>query len=219
MGASDHHSAGSAVLPFPRPPRPRVDPSAALRAVVGLAASLALGLGSAYYAVRSGVAGGEIANGPWRTSVVTGSPEADIYTRARVAVDLLLAISAPATLYYTAATDSDGRPLDASCDYVLEGGELPTRWWSLTSYGPDGFLIRNAAGRYSISRDNVARSPGGGWKGRVSRRLAPGNWLPSGPVGGKGSFTLTLRLFDPAPVANESPRSIALPRVLREACS
>src|SRR5258705_5826433 len=49
------------------------------------AAALAIGIGlfSAYQAVRSGFAGGEVSNGPWRTSFVTGSSDADMYTRAR----------------------------------------------------------------------------------------------------------------------------------------
>ena len=219
MRAIDDSLGRRAVLPLPRRSPLRAEARAGLRIAAGVVASLVLGLGSLYLAVRPGMAGGEIANGPWRTSFVTGSPQADVYTRARVAVDLLLALSAPESLYYTAATDSEGRPLDARCEYVLAGGELPARWWSLTSYGPDRFLIPNAAGRYSFSRTSVTSTPEGAWQAHVSRQLEPGNWLPSGPPGSEGSFTLTLRLFDPAPIATESPRSIALPLVLREACS
>ena len=200
-------------------PRTRTEPRerlhSALRAAAGAVASLALGLGSLYLAVRPGTTIGEVSNGPWHSSVVTGSPQADLYTRARVAVDLLLALRAPESIYYTAATDSEGRPLDARCEYRLEGRDIPARWWSLTSYGADRFLIPNPAGRYSVSRSTVVASPEGLWQARISRERQPGNWLPSG----EGRFTLTLRLFDPAPVATESPRSIALPRVLREACS
>ena len=205
-----------AVVPFPpRKARGRRR-HAGRRFVAGVVASLALGLGSLYLAVRPGLAVGEIANGPWRTSFVTGSPSADLYTRARVAIDLLLALRAPESIYYTAATDSEGRTLDARCVYRLEGRALPARWWSLTSYGPDRFLIPNDADRYSVSRSTLSSSPEGLWQAHVSREIRPGNWLPSGT---KGPFTLTLRLFDPAPIATESPRSIALPRVLRESCS
>lgn len=189
-----------------------------LRIVAGVLTSLVLGLGSLEWALRPGIASGEIANGPWRTSVVNGSRYADLYTRARVSVDKLLALSAPESLYYTAATDSEGRPLEARCRYRLEGEDLPARWWSVTSYGPDGFLIANPSSRYSISRANLSLSAEGRWHALVSRDVREGNWLPSAPPGSEGSFTLTLRLYDPERSAIENPRSIPLPRVLRELC-
>jgi hypothetical protein len=150
---------------------------------------------------------------------VTGRPEADLYTRARVAMDLLLALGTPETVYFTAATDSEGRLLESRCEYRIEGQALPARWWSVTTYGPDRFLIPNDAGRYSLARDTVLTSPEGTWQARASREIRPGNWLPSGPPGSRGPFTVTLRLFDPEPEVTDSPRSIGLPRIVREACS
>jgi len=202
---------------------------------LALGAVLLLGLGSAYYAVRSGLSGGEIANGPWRSSRVTGSTDADLYTRARVAVGALLALAPSETIYFNADTDADGQPLEARCDYRVDGEELPARWWSITAYGADHFLIPNDAGRYSFSQTTLAREPGGPWTLEVSTE--PGrtgasrpvprsgaqpsealNWLPSGESAASGPFALTLRLYNPAPEVVEQPGTVALPRIARLGC-
>lgn len=189
-----------------------------IRLALAIGAALVLGLGSAYYAVSAGLSGGEIANGPWRTSLVTGSQQADLYTRARVAVGGLLALAPSETVYWNADVDAAGRPLDARCDYRVEGEELPARWWSVTAYGADHFLIPNDAGRYSFSQTTLARAPGGPWTMTVSAESKPGNWLPSGRAGASGPFALTLRLYNPSPELYEQAASVRLPRIEREGC-
>jgi hypothetical protein len=189
-----------------------------VRLVLAIGASLLLGLGSAYYAVSAGLSGGEIANGPWRTSLVTGSQQADLWTRARVAVGGLLALAPSETVYWNADVDGEGHRLDARCDYRVEGEELPARWWSLTAYGADHFLIPNDAGRWSFSQTTLAREPGGPWTLSVSTEAKEGNWLPSGEAGASGPFALTLRLYNPAPEVVERAASVRLPRIVREGC-
>jgi hypothetical protein len=180
--------------------------------------ALVLGLASAWWTIRSGLSGGEVANGPWRTSFLTGSSDADMYTRARVAVGGLLALAPSETVYWNADRDADGAPLDARCDYRVEGEELPARWWSLTAYGADHFLIPNEPGRFSFSQTTLARAPGGPWTIQVSSEPHAGNWLPSGRTGASGPFALTLRLYNPARAVTEQPEKLALPRIVREAC-
>jgi hypothetical protein len=192
----------------------------ALLVAGSIALAIALGLASAQRAVRSGFAGGEVANGPWRTSFVTGSVDADMYTRARVAVGGLLALAPSETVYWTAERDTDGQPLDARCDYRVAGTELPARWWSVTLYGADQYLVPNEAGRFSFSQTTLAREPGGPWEVRVSTEppAGHGDWLPSGTPGAVGPFSLTLRLYNPEPAVYEQPASLVLPRIAREAC-
>jgi hypothetical protein len=203
-----------------------------IRLVLAIGAALVLGLGSAYYTVRAGLSGGEIANGPWRTSLVTGSQQADLYTRARVAVGGLLALAPSETVYWNADVDAEGRALDARCDYRIEGEELPARWWSVTAYGADHFLIPNDAGRHSFSQTTLARAPGGRWTMTVSTEKKPDasgarseaepseviNWLPSGRSGAAGPFALTLRLYNPEPEVVERAGAVRLPRIERESC-
>jgi hypothetical protein len=194
--------------------------STLLRLAGAAALSIVLGLFSAYQAVRSGFAGGEVSNGPWRTSFVTGSSDADMYTRARVAVGGLLALAPSETVYWTAERDAEGRPLDARCDYRVAGEELPARWWSVTLYAADQFLTENDAGRYSFSQTTLAREPGGPWTILVSSESTSDavNWLPSGRAGATGPFSLTLRLYNPQPPVYQQPATIALPSIQREAC-
>jgi hypothetical protein len=189
-----------------------------IRLAFAIAAALVLGLGSAWTAVSAGLSGGEITNGPWRTSLLTGSQQADLYTRARVAVGGLLALAPSETVYWNADVDDEGRPLDARCDYRVAGEELPARWWSLTAYAADHFLIPNDAGRHSFSQTTLARAPGGPWTMVVSSETKPGNWLPSGRAGARGPFALTLRLYNPSPEVYERAAGVRLPRIEREAC-
>lgn len=203
-----------------------------IRLALAIGASIVLGLGSAWYAVSAGLSGGEVANGPWRTSLVTGSQQADLHTRARVAVGGLLALAPSETVYWNADVDAEGHRLDARCDYRIEGEELPARWWSLTAYAADHFLIPNDAGRHSFSQTTLARAPGGPWTIRVSTEPAPvasgarseakqsevENWLPSGRSGAADPFALTLRLYNPSPEVYEQPDAVHLPRIVRERC-
>ncbi len=189
-----------------------------MRAVSGILAALVLGLGSAWLAVRGGMASGQIENGPWRTSLVAGSADADLYTRARIAIGGLLALAPSETIYFTASTDADGEPLVAGCDYRVEGEELAARWWSLTAYGADHFLIPNDAGRYSFSQTTLTREPRGPWAMRVSPESQPGDWLPSGRSGEAHAFSITLRLYNPELSVYAAPAATPLPRIAKERC-
>ena len=55
-------------------------------------AALTVGAGSAWLAVRSQLDSGGVTAGVWRTSTLAGSSDADIYTRAVIAVGALLAL-------------------------------------------------------------------------------------------------------------------------------
>lgn len=189
-----------------------------MRIAFAILVALALGLGSAYVVVTRGLAAGDVRVGPWRTKLTTGSADADMYTRARVAVAGLLALAPSETIYFTATTDADGEPLRAACNYALAGGELPARWWSITAYGADHYLIPNAAGRYSIGRTTVLRDANGRWQARVSSEPSDGNWIPSGDPGARGAISLTLRLYNPEPAVASDSASAALPSLAREGC-
>ncbi len=189
-----------------------------MRLLAAALLALALGLGSAYAVVKRGLAAGSVANGPWRTSLTTGSPDADPWTRARVAMGGLLALAPSETIYFNASVDDSGETLRARCDYRLTGAELAARWWSVTAYGSDAFLIPNEAGRYSLSQTTLAREPSGAWSALVSAQPQAGNWLPSGNPGESHAFELTLRLYNPAPEVYEHPGETLLPRIERGAC-
>lgn len=179
-----------------------------------LIASLGLGLGSAALAVMiSGFGGSGETRGPWVTNAKTGSPDAGLYTRAVTAVYGFLALSRKETTYYNAVMDSAGKVLSGDCTYRLTGRDLPARWWSITAYGADAFLIPNEAHRYSVSQTTIEREADGSYVAVVSARPQPRNWLP---VRAGHRFELTARLYNPEAGADAGP---ALPAITRESCS
>lgn len=154
-----------------------------------------------------------IANGAWRTSLTTGSADADMYTRAIVAVTGLFALSAAEAIYFAATVDDDGQPLRARCSYAIAGRPVAARWWSITAYGDDHFLIPNSIDRFSFNMGNLPVD-GEGRFGIVAAPAGQGaHWLPTGS--GSGGFNLLFRIYNPAPETIANLRTIALPSIKR----
>jgi hypothetical protein len=187
----------------------------ALKILSVLVVGTALGLFATWATVVRGTMGGNVSSGPWRTSLYTGSSEGGPYLRAHIAVHGLLALSREETMYYTAASDSEGKALDGHCTYQIEGRDPPTRWWSITAYGADDFLIQNAADRYSVSMNSVARRAEGTFAITLSQRQAEGNWIPVTA----GPFNVTIRLYNPQGTVVADPAQVQLPAIRRESCN
>ena len=179
-----------------------------------LIVGIALGLAATWATAIRGSMGAAVKDGPWATSLYTGSSEGGPYLRARIAVHGLLALSREETMYYTALTDSDGAAFDGNCTYRLEGRDPPSRWWSVTAYGADDFLIPNEFDRYSISMNSVARNQDGDFAVTLSKAKAEGNWIPVIP----GRFDLTIRLYNPQAEVVADPAHVPLPVVKKVSC-
>jgi hypothetical protein len=131
----------------------------------------------------------------------------DYALRAVTAEVGLWANTAPEAYYPDADLDSAGRRLDGGHRYVIHfaRGQLPPAraFWSLTMYDKDLFLYANPLDRYALGdrSDGLRRDADGGLTIYVqhARPAAArlGNWLPAPAT----PFTLTLRLYDPAPRA------------------
>lgn len=188
-----------------------------LKLLASFVVALVLGVGSALLLLRGGGLGGTISVGPWKTSEVIGSADADPYTRARVAIGGLLALHRSETIYFTAATDDEGARLRKQCTYKLIGSDPAARWWSVTAYAADHYLIPNPLDRYSYGGNTVAREDDGSFLISVGPAESDGNWIPTGED--DGTFTLTLRLYNPTEEAARDPSGIVLPSIAREACA
>jgi hypothetical protein len=187
-----------------------------LRLLAALVAAVVLGSGSAYVATRLAIRGdAAVQNGPWSTSLVTGGTDADAYTRTLVAITGLLALNKDETIYYNAEKDSAGEALDGNCSYRLEGRDPDARWWSITVYGRDHFLLDTPSQRYSVSKSNVVRAADGAFVVRLSTVEEPRNWIAISPDG----FQLTLRLYNPGPAVKDDPAAAPLPAIVKESCS
>lgn len=179
-----------------------------------------LGLLSAVYAIENAIAAGSVRNGQWHTNSNVGSPDASIYLRAAIAVKGLLGLRQQEVIYFLAETDADGSPLTAECDYNLVGISPDARWWSVTVYGEDNFLIDNDWDLYSASAASLAITEDGSFTIRLSAEKQPGDWIPTAGSGdpADSSFDVTLRLYNPSAVVYRNLATTPLPRISRLAC-
>ena len=156
-----------------------------------------------------------VKNGKWETNLNSGSPDADMYTRALVAMFGLFALNKSETVYFHTSVDNNGNDLTSECDYVIKGKNLDCRWWSITAYGADRFLIPNIYNIYAKSKKNIKYESDGTYRIKISPEFRNGNWIP---IGKKGNFRLHLRLYNPSQTIYDTISSIELPKVYREKC-
>lgn len=155
-------------------------------------------------------------NGPWRTSVNTGSASANPWERAAVAVAGLYGLTPREAIYFTAFSDSSGAALSGACRYRVQGAVPSVRWWSLTVYGADHYLVPNSAGRYSQSPGSLPASAEGRFDIALS---ADARGEATLPLPARGAFSLTLRLYNPPPALLATLDSTPLPTITREECA
>jgi hypothetical protein len=176
---------------------------------------LVLGIGFAGWQIRSSGLGNDVRVGPWSTGRDIGTANADMKTRAVVALRGLLALPAREARYFTAATDSTGAPLSGKCSYALTGRAIEARWWSVTLYDRGGWLIRNAWQRHSIGSAIIPADAAGNWTIRIGPAQEPGLWIPTGT---DGPFELTLRAYRPQGEMARDPARISLPILAKREC-
>lgn len=177
--------------------------------------ALSIGAGSAWLAVRSQLDSGGVSAGVWRTSTLAGSTDADLYTRAVIAVGALLALNRDETMYYVATTDSAGQVLRSRCRYRISGAAPAARWWSVTAYAEDRFLFPNAERRYSINGGSAPLDARGHFTFE-SGPAAPAGTLPAVPwlpTPGDRGLSFTLRLYNPAAGLAAAPATLAAPTI------
>jgi hypothetical protein len=187
-----------------------------VKILASLLIALALGVGSALWAINAPVGKKHhVVNGAWRTNLAIGSSGAGMYTRALVAKTGLFALNKSETIYFIADIDDSGRPLNSGCDYRIEGQDIDARWWSITVYGEDHFLIANPKNRYSFNGRDVMRNADRTYRILMSATPKAGNWLPAG---NQNQLYLALRLYNPAPSVYQNPAGVELPRIIMERC-
>lgn len=177
---------------------------------------LVLGAGSALLVIYNGQELGQTRSDGWLGNRSVGSSRADPWTRAIIARTGLLALNRSETIYFTRYRDDQDRPLRADCDYALTGEGLPSRWWSVSIYGADDFLPPNTDHAYSIDATRIVAGPDGHWTATIGQQRGEAvNWISSKAA---GTFSLTLRIYNPTPEALASDTAIAFPALRRLAC-
>lgn len=143
-------------------------------ATVYVAAGVAAGCVSAFALIQSAGVAPAGAGGPWQSRAAAMAGPDAFYVRSHYLLEGRLP-PAPSQLgEATADADEDGRPLSASCAYLITStGPLP-RWWSLgvVESGADKAALQTTADSDTAVRDadnsvtiSAATSP------------QPGNWL------------------------------------------
>lgn len=187
-----------------------------LLVMVAFAVAAALGLGATLRTVTHGLPFGGLTIGPWRADPDIGGLGADPYLRAGVARRGEAPLAYGDGVAFEARTDDAGRPLDAACDYTLEGDLPAARLWTLAPFSPEGRRLETALGRGGTSSAETARLVGRPIAVALSQTAKAGDWIQ---LPANGAFTLRLALYDTAlgtPLARQIP-----PRLLsiqRGAC-
>ncbi|HXG09982.1 MAG TPA: DUF1214 domain-containing protein [Gemmataceae bacterium] len=171
-----------------------------------------LGASSAWWVIGQG-ARTFVRNGPWHYNPLVGSAAANAHVRAQIARAGLLALNSSEAVYFLAHTDSDGNPLHGDRTYRIEGGDLDARWWSITAYGADHFLMPHDGERHSCCSATVRRDADGRFIVYVSAAERPGNWIP---VCAGAPFLLALRIYNPGPSIRDHLDAVELPRIIPE---
>lgn len=187
-----------------------------LKWTAAIVIGLLLGAASGWAAISLGAGSFSEHYGAWRHSRAAGAKAAGMYTRAIIAREGLLALSAREALYFTLAEDEDGRPLQESCIYEIAGRELAARWWSVTLYADDDYLAQNGDHAHSIDASRIHYGDDGVWRARISS--VKGNalqWMSSREA--RRGFSLTLRIYNPH--RNFSPSSETLPTLTTISCA
>ena len=190
------------------------------RYIICIALGLVGGAAFAVHQVRSADMGRQVTNGPWSANTDQGTTDASALTRARVALFGLLALPAKEAMYFIARTDNDGAPLSGKCTYSVSGGEMDARWWSITLYKGEGWLVKNAANRWSIGSGSVVMNESNppSWQFFVGPK-APKDDPQYLPTGGTPHFDLTLRTYHPQGALLNDPAKAKLPVIKKEGCA
>lgn len=93
-----------------------------------------------------------------------------------------------------AKRDKNNEIFDSSNDYTISGNihQISAKYWSITAYGSDLYLIPNAPKRFSFNNSTIQTDSLGNFTISVSHQPRSGNWLPTPD---HASFNLVLRIY------------------------
>jgi hypothetical protein len=191
-----------------------------LRTVFVIALSLAIAIGggaaSVWYALKLPEGLGAVAIGPWTTFPDLGTPQADPYSKARIAREGVLSLGLAEGLTFVAQRDSAGEALQRNCTYTIQGVFPPARLWTLYAAETSGAILRNGHRRLpALHSMAVLRHADNSVSVAVGRHPAPGNWVT---VSGDGPMSLVLTLYDSPAASSAGIADVALPQITRAEC-
>lgn len=187
--------------------------------LIGLALAIAVGGGAASVGLvlnsQEGI--GAFKVGPWTAFPDIGTPDADPYSKARVARDGILALGRAEGLSFIAEVDSGGAHLKRECSYRVEGSLPVARFWTIYASDKEQIALKSRMRRDpDLHSLEVLRQPDNSIEIAVGAQPTPGNWLA---VSGAGDMNLVLTLYD-TPIASSTGLSdIEMPRIVKVQCN
>ena len=145
-----------------------------------------------------------------------------MYTRVNVSQFGTFALAKPEAAYFHAFADISDEELNSNCLYKVTGEDIDARWWALTVYDKNGFLIENTEKNYSFNSENINFNLDGGFEiyltnnNQAIQDVASSNWLRS-PL--SGNFSVSLRIYLPGEEFFSNLRRINLPIIEKIECS
>ena len=162
-----------------------------------------------------------VKNDIWTILPSPGDPDRSIYTRAAVAAAGTFARKKPEQAYYQTEIDIEDQPLNGNCLYKLSGDDIESRWWSITAYANDGFLIENTEKLYSYNSETINYNANGGFEiyflgdNDFISDVSNENWLR---VNQDENFNVSLRIYYPGEEFFSNLRRVNLPIVEKVKC-
>jgi len=162
-----------------------------------------------------------VKNDIWTILPSPGDPDRSIYTRAAVAAAGTFASKKPEQAYYQTEIDIEDQPLNGNCLYRLSGEDIESRWWSITAYANDGFLIENTEKLYSYNSETVNFNANGGFEiyflgdNDFISDVSNENWLR---VNQDENFNVSLRIYYPGEEFFSNLRRVNLPIIEKVKC-
>ena len=174
--------------------------------------AIIIGSGAGIYSIKSGKSNSQRTIGNWQTvDKDKDLNTADLLTIAQIAVYGPYALTKKEVIYLSTSTDSKGNALDSKSDYVINGKKLDAKYWSITAYDENGFLIKNPINKYSYNLEDVKyEADSTSYKINLSGSEKKENWLP---VNNVKKTTLIIRLYLPSEKLRENLTVETLPSI------
>ena len=185
--------------------------------LVLLAISIGGGAASVWYALQAQEGVGAVTISGWTAFPDIGTPNADPYSKARIARQVVLSLGRAEGLAFSAQQDSSGQPLMAECRYRIEGKVPVARFWTLHVTDRHGVPLESREGEpAALHSIGLLRLAGDSVLIAIGPHPEPGNWLP---LSGTGAMAFVLTLYDTPIASSTGIANIEMPQILKVGCS
>lgn len=170
-----------------------------------------------YFSIRGADRFGAVTLDGWTAFPTAGTPEADPYSKARLARDAQLALGIAEGVTFFVNLDETGSPLTGSCDYIIEGNAPPARFWTLnvTSAQHRLFASSNTDLPTMLHSALIGYEPDGEMVVHLSSIARPGNWLATPS---ESTYALAMTLFDSPIASNKGLIDTVFPKIRKADC-